>query len=273
MPSLKKDFDEERVAVSIPDFEDRDNSYEDEQVTLRADRARPVSKTPPAPPKPVVVDESEYSPRDMEAVPIVIPDDDYYSRYEDEEQAYVPPAASAARQQSGYSAPPARSAHDYSYEVDDVPPEEQDAGVVVVPDFSDYDENEYEDLYSRGRYRSSAPSGEREQAYQPPVSQSASSQKPQSAYSPEEEEDYSYEDEGVIVLPHDEGYESYLEKVKEEEEKKRIEERKLARKKSGKIALTIKKVRRRKIHRRSRRYKRFRASVISLAKYLSSYDA
>ena len=161
----------------------------------------------------------------------------------------------------------ARQVPDYHYEVEELSPEERDTGVVVVPDFDDFDEEEYSDRYARGRYRSSANDDVREQAYQPPVNPDR-----QSSKAAVEEESYSYEDEGVIVLPHDEGYESYLEKVKEEEEKKRIEERKQARKASGKIALTIRKVRRRKIRRMSRKYKRFRASVIPLAKYLNSYS-
>ena len=268
MPSLKKDFDEEHIAVSIPDFDD-DYDYDANRgrVPLRADRQQAAgSKQKAAPPKPVVVDETEYSPRDVEAVPIIIPDDDYYSRYEDEEQAYAAPSKS--KEPSMFAPPPKKNVPDYQYDAEELTPEERDTGVVIVPDFDSFDDDSYEDRYAHGRYRnSSGTDGAAEKAYQPPVKQDR-----QSANAAVEENDYSYEDEGVVVLPHDEGYESYLEKVKQEEEQKRIEERKLARKQSGKIALTIRKVRRKKIRRMSRKYKRFRASVIPLAKYLSSYD-
>lgn len=275
MPSLKKDFDEEHIAVYIPYDDDRDSSYEDanQNVVLKADRqSASRSKVPSAPQKPVNVDESEYSPRDVEAVPIVIPDDDYFSRYDDEEQVYTPPASSApsrSNESRSHQSPAASNRPDYYYEEEDIPLEDRDTGVVVVPEFDDYDEDEYNARYARGRYRSSDAS-QNEQAYQPPVKKQNTSS---NAVGSVEEEEYTYEDEGVIVLPHDEGYESYLEKVKEEEERKRIEERKLARKQSGKIALTIRKVRRKKIKRMSRKYKRFRASVIPLAKYLSVLDS
>lgn len=78
-----------------------------------------------------------------------------------------------------------------------------------------------------------------------------------------------YEDEEMVVsLPRDDGYEEYMEEKLAEERKA---ERLAKRKESGKIVLTIAKIRRRKIRRKSRKYKTFRASVHHLADYLNSF--
>ena len=78
-----------------------------------------------------------------------------------------------------------------------------------------------------------------------------------------------YEDEApVISLPRDDGFDEYMEEKLAEERKA---ERLAKRKESGKIVLTIAKLRRRKIRRKSRKYKTFRASVHHLADYLNSF--
>lgn|GEM_PF-5475793 len=258
MPSLKSDFDEEYVPVSIAYDDDVSSALDAEHgVALRANQGRKT--VPTAPPKPIIDDESDYSPADMEAVPIVVPDD-YNPEYD--EEAVGAPVSAQNRANGRQNVPD----YYYAVEEDDSRPEDLDSGVVVVHDFDDIDQDEYDARYSRD-YGSPVAGG------------SNSSAARQNSYSVEEEQ-YSYDDEeGVVVLPRDENYEEYLQKVKEEEEKKRLEEekqkaleRKLARKKSGKVALTIRKVRRKKIARKSRKYKRFRASVVPLIKYLSDYD-
>ena len=261
MPSRKQDFDEEYVPVFIPYDEENDTLTDAERgaVPLRANSGRQPA-VPAAPPKPIAVDEDDYSPADMEAVPIIV-DDDYNPDYGDEESFGAP--APAARSASGSRAPVSNSGYDYSVEEDDVPPEEMDAGVIVVHDFDDIDQEEYEARYSRD-YNGSASAG------------GSSAAKQNQSYAVAED-DYSYEDEGVIVLPRDENYEEYMQKVKEEEERKRQEEekqrvleRRRERRKNGKVTLTIRKVRRKKIHRNSRKYKRFRASVVPLIRYLGA---
>lgn len=262
MPSLKNDFDEDYVPVSVAYDDDVETTAQDAEmgVTLRANKGKRGASAPPAPPKPVIDDESDYSPTDMEAVPVIV-DDDYNPDYGDEDVLSSSLDRSPAAAQHRSSKP--ANAPDYYYQVeDDIPPEEMDAGVIVVHDFDDIDQDEYDARYSRD--------------YNAPASPAAAARKQNYAV---EEEDYSYEEEAVISLPRDEDYEAYLEKVKEEEERKRqeeekqrIEERKQERRKSGKVALTIRKVRRKKIHRMSRKYKRFRASVVPLNKYLSSYN-
>lgn len=264
MPSRKQEFDEEYVPVFIPYDEENDalNDAERGAVPLRANSGRKPA-VPTAPPKPIAVDEDDYSPADMEAVPIIV-DDDYNPDYGDE-VTFGTPASSSARSTYGSASAASSSSYDYNVD-DDVPPEEMDAGVIVVHDFDDIDQDEYEARYSRD-YNGSASVG---------GSASAAKQKQNYAV---EEEDYSYEDEGVIVLPRDEHYEEYMQKVKEEEEKKRQEEekkrvleRRRERRKNGKVTLTIRKVRRKKIHRNSRKYKRFRASVVPLIRYLEAND-
>ncbi len=265
MPSLKSDFDEEYVPVSVAYDDDVSTAYDAERgVSLRADQGR--RSAPAAPPKPVIADESDYSPSDLEAVPVIIPDDDYNPQY-DEEAVGAPAAAYSSAAQSRSASKPNVPDYYYGGEDDYTRPEVLDAGVVVVHDFEDIDQDEYDARYSRD-YGNPVSGG---------VSPAAAAKK--NSYSVEEGA-YSYDDEeGVVVLPRDENYEEYLQKRKEEEEKKRIEdekkraeERRLARKKSGKVALTIRKVRRKKIARKSRKYKRFRASVVPLIKYLSDYD-
>ncbi len=255
MPSRKQDFDEEYVPVSIAYDEENDilNDSERDVVSLRANSGRKPS-VPAAPPKPITgEDDDDYSPADMEAVPIIV-DDDYNPDYGDEE-SFAAPAARSSSTSARY---------DYQVDEDDSSPDEIDTGVIVVHDFDDIDQEEYEARYSRDYGGSASVSGS-----------NASAAKKQN-YAVEEEE-YSYEDEGVIVLPRDEHYEEYMQKVKEEEEKKRQEEekqrvleRRRERRKNGKVTLTIRKVRRKKILRNSRKYMRFRASVIPLIKYLGA---
>jgi len=261
MPSRKQDFDEEYVPVYIPYDEENDtiNDAEHGAVPLRANSARKPS-VPAAPPKPVAGDEDDYSPSDLEAVPIIV-DDDYNPDYGDEE-TFAAPAYSGSGVHSGSAS---SSRYDYNVDEDDISPADMDAGVVVVHDFDDIDQDEYDARYSRD-YNGSASS----------YSGSAANKQQNVAV---EEESYSYEDEGVVVLPRDENYEEYMQKVREEEEKKRLEEekqrvleRRRERRKNGKVTLTIRKVRRKKIHRNSRKYKRFRASVIPLIKYLGAAD-
>jgi len=265
MPSLKSDFDEEYVPVSIAyDEESSAHDAAEHGVALRANQGRRT--VPAAPPKPVIDDESDYSPTDLEAVPIIIPDDEYNPNYGDEEAVGAPVSSYSGAKGRPGSKP---NVPDYYYagDEDDTNPHDLDEGVIVVHDFDDIDQDEYDARYSRD--------------YGSPVAGGAPSSAAKQTQSYEvEEESYSYDDEeGVIVLPRDENYEEYLQKVKEEEEKKRIEEekkraeeRRLERKKSGKVALTIRRVRRKKIARKSRKYKRFRASVVPLIKYLHDYD-
>lgn len=72
------------------------------------------------------------------------------------------------------------------------------------------------------------------------------------------------EDEPLVVLPRDEGYEEYM-------ESKQSAARKAERKAKGQTALTIRKLRHKKIRRKSRKYKIFRASVHTLTEYLNSF--
>jgi len=264
MPSLKKDFDEDYVPVSIAYDDDvNDTAYDaDQGVVLRANQGKRGASAPAAPPKPVIDDESDYSPADMEAVPIIV-DDDYNPDYGEED--FGVPAAPSRTPAAQHKAPGApRNVPDYYYQGDeDDSPVEHEA-VIVVHDFDDIDQDEYDARYSRD-FGYSSPAAPQKKAAAPSYAV--------------EEESYTYEDEeGVVVLPRDENYEEYLKKVQEEEERKRaeeekrrIEERKQARRQSGKVALTIRKVRRKKIHRMSRKYKRFRASVIPLNKFLQDF--
>ncbi len=265
MPSLKSDFDEEYVPVSIAyDEESSAQDAAEHGVALRANQGRRT--VPAAPPKPVIDDESDYSPTDLEAVPIVIPDDEYNPGYEEEVGA---PVSSYGGTQGHSASKPNVPDYYYAGDEDDTNPRDLDEGVIVVHDFDDIDQDEYDARYSRD-YGSPVAGG---------ASSAAAAAKQSNSYSVEEE-DYSYDDEeGVVVLPRDENYEEYLQKVKEEEERKRIEEekkraeeRRLERKKNGRVALTIRRVRRKKIARKSRKYKRFRASVVPLIKYLHDYD-
>lgn len=240
MPSLRKEMDDDYVPVNIPD----DDDYE-RALAAPSRRVAPPKRSPEAAqqkrPAPPIIDDTPYSPREMEAMPIVVPEDEYYPQYEEE----IPPPKKKA--------PPPPPIYD------DIPVEE-DPGVVVVADFDDMD-SQMEEMYSREpQPRRSAP----------PAAPSRPAQSRARVQLEEEEDEAPREDDVVVVLPHDEGYDNYLQRLKEEEERKAAEERRQARKISGKTALTIRKIRRKKIKRKSRKYKRFRASVITLAKYLSN---
>ena len=98
-----------------------------------------------------------------------------------------------------------------------------------------------------------------------------SSQRANDHQSSRKEDKYvpDYEEESVVSLPRDDGFDEYMEEKLAEERKA---ERLAKRKESGKIVLTIAKLRRRKIRRKSRKYKTFRASVHHLADYLNSFN-
>lgn len=189
---------------------------------------------------------------DENYVPVVIPDDEYdYDAVQHDHHGragvgslYRPAPASAAQ-------PARRGGRD-----------DDESIPVALPDDEAYE----------NRYASDRDAGYR----QPPAASApapeTSAGRGRARYVPDYEEE-----EMVVSLPRDDEYDSYVEKKREEEaiaEQQRLkEQRRAERIASGKVVLTIVKLRRRKIRRRSRKYRNFRASVHHLNEYLHSFSA
>jgi len=253
--------------------------YEDEEVQRRAPAAAPsvpsasaaiddaieVAGAPAANPA------SKAPDYDENYVPVVIPDDDY--DYDAVRTTHTGRAGvgSLNRPAPARNEPPsvpsayrneASRADDRRYSGYD----DDESIPVALPD-DDYFENRYTSS-ERDSYRQAPPPA----APAAPAASSEAPRRTRDRYVPD------YEDEEMVVsLPRDDEYESYVEKKREEEEQaaqQRLkEQRKAERKASGKIVLTIVKIRRRKIRRKSRKYKQFRASVHHLNEYLHSFSA
>ncbi len=264
----------------------RQPRYDEEDTARRpaaAPTVSPIEGTDAVPAAPEAAPAPAPAPKapeyDENYVPVVIPDDDYdYDAVRTSHSGRA--GVGALHRTETPSAPPP------------VPAAYRSEAPRTNNRYSDYDEIESmpvalpDDEYFENRYSSSADRGDA--GYQRDSYRSAGSVPPpppvssgrgRDRYVPDYEEE-----EMVISLPRDDEYESYLEHKREEEEKKREEEalaeqqrlkeqKKAERIASGKIVLTIVKIRRKKIRRKSRKYKQFRASVTHLNDYLHSFSA
>lgn len=268
--------------------------YEDDQMR------RPAPAAPSVPSQSAAIDDTvdvistsapsaDLQPKapeyDENYVPVVIPDDDY--DYDSARASHTGRAGvgsldrpSMRDEASPYRAsePPApprmdTRSDDYRYSTRD----EDESIPVALPD-DDYFESRYadrEDPYRRDSYRQTPPPPPAS-AYSSPEHSGINPGHPSPSHIREKYVPSYEEEEAVVSLPRDDEYDSYVEKKREEEElaqQQRLkEQRKAERRASGKIVLSIVKIRRRKIRRKSRKYKNFRASVHHLGEYLHSFS-
>ena len=235
-------YGDDYVPVAIVDEED---------TAPAVPAARPAGKKKKPANAKEAAERKPYVPHfDEGEVIVTIPDYD-----DDSDDDYIAPAAAAKAKAKAQAAEAAASGDKLKQPAAEryVPDYSEDEGVVFIPDYDDE-----ADSYSAPPAASSPAAARQQAASKPPAASRAP--QPAPAY-----DDYEEEDEGVVVLPHDEGYEDYI-------EQKRAEERRAERKASGKVALTIRKLRHKKIRRKSRKYKIFRASSRSLSEYLNSFS-
>ncbi len=222
-------YGDDYIPVAIVD-DDYEPDYQERPRRTAPQKQKPhTGKKPASRP---VVEEDEVD----RSVPIVMPDDDYVSQYDDEPVVQHSSKAGAPSRKEPVSNEPY------------VPHYEDDESFVIVPTFEDAPDDY--DSYSAPQGRGLGQGGYQEK---------------QPVQNEQYYDDTPIEEDDVVVLPRDDGYESYV-------EEQRAKQRKAERRAQGKTALTIQKMRRKKVRRRSRKYKMFRASVHKLNDYLNSFS-